>query len=286
MAAFQPVDTGRGHGDAPPIQRLHRLGRQPAAAHGSRLFHPRQQRGLPAPCKIPPQRPAHLLTGQRQRRCRQLPPIGAVLPLHRDLREQPPDALHHKRRQQLPARAVRHRPRHRQRRRRLRQARIDVLQFRAERVKCGVRQQDAPLLQKLPLLGVQQPAPRLHRGQHVVVGAQQKQMPHRMPVVPRDGRHLHLIQRGGNGSHGVLAQHQPQQAGKLLPVHLYVAQQLHELVQHAAEDAPQLAVLLRQLHLSSVVQCRRLGFQCLRHSRVLRKPVKRFRFIPYCFTGL
>ena len=74
-----------------------------------------------------------------------------------------------------------------------------------------------------------------------------------MPVIPGEGRHLHLIQRGGDGGHGVLAQHQPQQAGKLLPVHLHIPQQLHELIQHIAEDAPQLAVLLRKLHLPIVV---------------------------------
>ena len=63
-------------------------------------------------------------------------------------------------------------------------------------------------------------------------------MPHRMPVVPGEGCHLHLIQRGGDSGHGVLAQHQPQQAGKLLSVHLHIPQQLHELIQHIAEDAP------------------------------------------------
>ena len=285
MAAFQPVDAGRGHGDAPPVQRLHRLRRQPAPAHGPGLLHPCQQRRLPVLREVPPQRPARLLPRQCQRRRRQLPPIAAVLPLDGHLRKDPGDAPHREGRQQLTARPVRHRPRHRQGRRGLGQTRIDVLQFRAEGIERGIGQQNAPLLQKRPLLRIQQAAPLLHRGQHIVVGPQQKEVPHRVPVVSGDGRHLHLIQRGGDGGHGVLAQHQPQEAGELLPVHLHVPQQLHELIQHTAEDAPQLPVLLRQLHLPVVIQRRRLPFQCLRDARRLGKPVKHFRFIPHRFTG-
>ena len=146
MAAFQPVDTGGRHGDTPPVQRLHRLPRELAPSHGPSLLHPREQRLLPVLGEVLPQRAARLLTCQRQRRRRQLTPVAAVLPVDGHLRKQPRDARHHEGGQQLAAHPVRYRPRHRQRRRGLGEAGIDILQFRAERVKGGVGQQDAPLL--------------------------------------------------------------------------------------------------------------------------------------------
>ena len=56
----------------------------------------------------------------------------------------------------------------------------------------------------------------------------------------------HPVQGDGDGTHVVLGQHQPEQGGKLLQLHGSLSQQLGTLLQAAADDLPQLAVLLRQ----------------------------------------
>ena len=54
------------------------------------------------------------------------------------------------------------------------------------------------------------------------------------------------VQGDGDGTHVVLGQHQPEQQGKFLQLHGGVPQQQGALLQTAAEDVPQLPVLLRQ----------------------------------------
>ena len=111
----------------------------------------------------------------------------------------------------------------------------------------------------------------------MVVGAQQEKVRHRVAVVPVQRADLHLIQRSRYGGHGVLAQRQPQQTGELLALHLRVAQQLHELIQHIAEDAPQLGVFLRRLYLPLLPQLLFPLLQHLRRTGAFRKSVKHFR---------
>ena len=84
----------------------------------------------------------------------------------------------------------------------------------------------------------------------MVVGPQQKQPLHRVPVVAGQLADLHLIQRRRDGPHAVLGQHQPQKPGKFLAGELHLPQDLRHLIQYAAQDPPQLAVFLRQLGLS------------------------------------
>ena len=114
----------------------------------------------------------------------------------------------------------------------------------------------------------------------MVIGTQQKQTLNTVPVVAGDLADLHLIQRGRDRTHAVLGQHQTQQTGELLAVHFAVAQNLHKLVQHAAQDLPQLAVFLRQLCLSAGKQFLHHSFQRLRHAAVLGKMIKGLGLFP------
>ena len=152
---------------------------------------------------------------------------------------------------------------------------VDVLQLVIQRVEGGVGQGDIPLGQRLPVVAVQHAAVPVDLGQQVVVGAQQEQDADAVAVVAGDLADLHLIQRGGDGAHAVLGQHQPQQAGEFLAVQLRVRQNFHELIQHAAEDLPQLGVFLRQLYLSRRQQCVGLVPQRLRHTGSRREFVQR-----------
>ena len=69
-----------------------------------------------------------------------------------------------------------------------------------------------------------------------------------MAVIPGNLADRYLIQRHRNRSHAVLRQNQPEQPLKLIGAELFVPQYLHELIQHAAENFPQLSGLLRLLH--------------------------------------
>ena len=279
VALPHPVHPGCGHPHPGAVQGLHRRRGQPSPPQLSGPLHGRQRPGvLLSPGKVPPQRAAHLLTGllQRHRRGQQT----HRLPLRHQARKQPLQPPHHKGGPQLSAAVIRHRIAHRQMLRLLGQTGIDVLQFVVQRVKGRIRQQNVSLLQNLPLLRLQQAVARRRLGQHMVVGPQQKQPLHRVPVVAGQLADLHLIQRCRNGPHAVLGQHQPQKPGKFLAGELHLPQNLRHLIQYAAQDPPQLAVFLRQLGLSLPQQllCRLL--QALRHAGLLGKYVKHFRFIP------
>ena len=119
----------------------------------------------------------------------------------------------------------------------------------------------------------------------MVIGAQQEQVLYRVAVVARQRADLHLVQRGGYGGHGILAQRQPQQPGKFLAVHLRVAQQLHKLIQHIAKDMPYLSVFLRCLCLPGIQQFLLPPLQYLRCTGILSKSVKRFCLTPNGFIG-
>ena len=141
--------------------------------------------------------------------------VAAVLPGHTQPGKQLFHPLHHKGGPQLSAVVIRHRIAHRQMLRRLGQTGIDVLQFVFQRVKGRIRQQNVPLLQNLPLLRLQQAVARRRLGQHMVVGSQQEQALHPVPVVAGDLADLHLVQGGRDGAHAVLGQHQSEQPLKL-----------------------------------------------------------------------
>ena len=286
MAGLDLVQPGGRHGHRTAVQAAHRLRRQPSPAHSPGRRHAIQHCTLPVFPEIAPQRTLRAASRQRQRRSGQLTAVAAGLLLHLYRREQLPYALHHKGRQQSRSRLVPGGPRHRQALRGLGQRGVDVLQLAAQVVEIRVRQGDALLLQKLPLLAVQNARVGRHRGQHAVVGPQQEQVLHRVAVVPGQRGDLHLVQRSRDGGHGVLAQRQPQQPRELLAVQLRIAQPLHELIQHLAEDVPQLGVLLRRLHIAALLQRLRPLLQYLRRTRQLRKRVKHFRLTPCSFMLL
>ena len=98
-----------------------------------------------------------------------------------------------------------------------------------------------------------------------------------MAVVARNFAHAHLIECRRDGADAVLRQNEPQQPRKLLSADLLSAENLHELVEHVAEDLPQLCTLLRELHLAARHLLRGLLLQRLRRAGALRKCVKGFR---------
>ena len=84
----------------------------------------------------------------------------------------------------------------------------------------------------------------------------------------------HPVQGDGNGAHVVLGQHQPEQGSKLLQLHGSLSQQLGALLQTAADDLPQLAVLLGQGGLLPLPQGGHPLLQPLRKADILQKAVK------------
>ena len=137
--------------------------------------------------KITPQRTAGPLSRQCQRCRRQSAAVRAVFPLYFHLREQLADTLYHKGRQQFRP------PTHR---RRTRTRSVSPLagpgRHRYSAAHCSAgrtwrRTARFPAAAKLTLLFVQYTAALLHRGQHMVIGAQQEKMPHCMAVISRQG---------------------------------------------------------------------------------------------------
>ncbi|MPN27875.1 hypothetical protein SDC9_175309 [bioreactor metagenome] len=106
-----------------------------------------------------------------------------------------------------------------------------------------------------------------------------------MAVVPGDLAGGHLIQRGRNGPHAVLRQQQPKQPCEGLRVHGLVPQNFHELVQHVAEDSPQLARLLRRLQFTLFAKSLHLAFQRGLKVQCLHKTVKRSYLLTHCLSG-
>ena len=242
-------------------------------------FHGGQRRRIPGLLlKIAPQRLVR--SGGAQGRGRKRQTVGPVLVPHLHPGKQQRRALHHKGGPQLRAGHIGNGPADVQPLRRLDKAGVNILQFVVQRVKGGVRQGDLPLLQGLPVIAVQNAAVPVDPGQQMVVGPQQKQHPDTVAVIAGDLADLHLIQRGGNGAHAVLGQHQTQQSGKFRTVQFRVTQNLHKLIQHVAEDLPQLGVFLRQLHLSRLQQRVRLIPQGVRHTGGRREIVQRPGLIP------
>ncbi|CDC67992.1 unknown [Oscillibacter sp. CAG:155] len=139
--------------------------------------------------------------------------------------------------------------------------------------------------QSVPVIVVEDAAALPHAGQHMVIGAQQKEIPGSVAVVAGDLRDADLIQRDGDGAHAVLGQHLPQQPGELVQLHGLVPKDLHELIQHAAEDLPQLSRLLRILEPASRRLLLHLFFQRGLKPQRLQKRVKAVYFLPSCFPS-
>ena len=142
------------------------------------------------------------------------------------------------------------------------------------------REPDIVLLQRDALLLPQHAGAALHRGQHAVGRAEQEQRAHRVAVVARHLGEVHAIERRGDRADAVLRQDQPQEPRKLLAVDGGVAQDLHELIQHAAEDRPQLRGLLRALGVAGLKQALRLLLQSFRQLHILQIPIERRDLLP------
>ena len=145
-------------------------------------------------------------------------------------------------------------------------------------------QLNAPLGQLVPVVVVQNAAVLARVRQYVVIGPQQEEILRRVAVVPGDLADGHLVQGHGNGPHAVLGQHLAKQAGKFVQLHELIAQNLHELVQHAAENLPELGRLLRVLEPSGLRLGPQLGFQGVLQVQFLHKTVKGIRFLTRCFS--
>ena len=108
----------------------------------------------------------------------------------------------------------------------------------------------------------------------MVVGPQEEEVLGGVAVVPGDAGNLDLVQRDGNGAHAVFRQHLPEKAGELLQLHRLVPHDLHKLVQHAAEDLPQLGGLLRLLEAARFGLDIHLAFQSVLKAQLLHEIVE------------
>ena len=213
------------------------------------------------------------------RRCQAIGPCQ-MLPLHPHRREQGQQPVHHEGGPQLRSGDVRRRIADHQSLRGLGQGGVEVLELDAHLLHAAGGQTDAPLGQLLPVVVVEDAAALAHGRQHVVVGPQEEQVLVRVAVVPGDLGDGHLVQRHRDGAHAVLAGHLPQQAAELVGLHGLVPQDLHELVQDAAEDLPQLGGLLRLLEAARVRLGPHLGLQGVLEVQLLEKAVKDIHFSP------
>ena len=130
------------------------------------------------------------------------------------------------------------------------------------------------LTQLVPVVVIQNAAALSRVRNNMVVDAKEEQVFHGVAVVAGDLADGDLIQRDGDGAHAVLGQDLTEQPGEGLQVHGLVAQDLHKLVQHTAEDIPKLGGLLRRLQPPRL----RLGLHlCLQggaEAQTLQKRVK------------
>ena len=104
-----------------------------------------------------------------------------------------------------------------------------------------------------------------HRRDSPVVRPQQEHRP--VPLVSQPGHFasVHPVQRHRDGTHVVLREYQREQSGELLQLHGGIPQDLGALFQTAAQNVPQLGVLLRQGGLIPLLQflgplCQTLGY--------------------------
>ena len=92
----------------------------------------------------------------------------------------------------------------------------------------------------------------------------------------------HPIQGHRNAPHIVLREDQAEQGGKLLQLHGTLIQLYRTLLQPAAQNRPQLPVLLRQGWLFPAPQLRNPLFQAFRQPNFLQKIVKGNCLTPSC----
>ena len=296
MAGLVLVHPGGGHGHPPPIEGVHRRAGEPPPLHAGGPLHPLHQGGVfrqgaqGRPGLGEPPRQLQGGPGGRQ-------PEGAVQPplLHPPgLREQEIQlGLEEGGPPLLPVRPGR------------RPAQIEApLGQGAGLVDDGhlpvqlVGQPGGQLQpvggQQAPVVVVEQARRRRGGGDGPVVRPQQEH--HRAGPVGQAGHvaHIHPVQGHGDGAHVVLGEHQGKELGELVQLHGGVPQNLGALLQAAAEDLPELGILLRQRGLPPAVQLLGALGQPLRHPRRLQKgveggrlpPARLVRVLPQALQGL
>ena len=114
---------------------------------------------------------------------------------------------------------------------------------------------------------------RGHRRDGPVVRPQQKHRPVAFVGQPGHLPGVYPVQGNGDGAHVVLGEHQSKEPGKFLQLHGGVPQNLGALLQTAAQDVPQLGVLLRQSGLVPLPQLHGPLRQPLGHPDGLQKAV-------------
>ena len=73
-----------------------------------------------------------------------------------------------------------------------------------------------------------------------------------MAVVARHLGKAHLIERDRDGADGILREHKAHQSRKLLRVKPRLPKHFHKLIEHIAENVPELRELLRPLRISAL----------------------------------
>ena len=289
MAAAQTLRPGGGHGKPAAIKGLNGGGRKAPPLHGGSTTHGIQI-GLIRPFffkKLPKFSSWHC-AGCLQRRLNSCQAVLLVISffLDIDLRKKLFDPVHHKGRPQLRAGNICHRITKRQSFGRLCQSGIQGLKFDAHPLHAAGSQLHTKLRQLIPVIVGQNAAALSRIGDHMVVHSQEEQVFHSMPVISSDLTDGNLVQGYRDGTHTVLGQDLTEQTGKLLQIHGLTAQNLHELVQYAAKDIPQLRCLLRHLQTPCLSLGVHLGFQGRSKAQPLHEGVKLFHFLPCGFRSL
>ena len=234
-----PLQPGGGHGGAFAVQRPHRSGGQRSPPQPGGPLHTCQPPGENRLLReVTPQRPAGNRCLQRRNRSCQTVVSPAPLLLYPQSRKQRPQAPCHKGGTKLRSGHVCHRIAHRQSLRGLRQGGVKILQLNTHTLHTGGSQLNAPLMEFIPVILIQDTSAPSWVRENMVIGSKEKQVLCRVPVVPGDLADRHLVQGYRNRTHAVLSHHLPKQPGKLIQFHRLAVQYLHKLVQHPTEDLP------------------------------------------------
>ena len=276
VAGFILIHPGGRHGHPLAIETVHRRGGQVPSLPAARPVQPLHRRGVlwqlgqgvvgrPAPPRL-------LQSGQRGRQAEG--PLEVLLPLNPQIGEQQLEPLRQKTGAALLPRGALAGP-----------ADDEPLcgpgTGEVDRGHLPV-QQLLPALVQLQAVGGQQGAVVVgqqarglgHHGDGLVVRPQEKEHLHRMTRLAGGLPRRHPVQGDGDGPHIILGQHQPEQSGKLVQLHGGILQLGGALLQAAAQDGPQLPVLLRQGGLVPAAQLLHPLLQALGQADLLQKTVK------------
>ena len=276
VAGFDLVDAAGGHAEGLAVQRAHRPFAEAASGHVLGPVHGRK--GVPAVLPLRQEIPQGARSAARGLQCRlnscQAKSLVNLFLFNLQSGEQAPQPPHHKGGAKGRAIPVGGGIGHPKSLCGLHQGGIDVLELQRHFLHAVGGQADAALQQRLPVLLGEDPRLPTGSRQDVVVGPQEEQHLHLVPVVHGQLREGHLIQRRRDGAHAVLAHHQLQQAHKFLPAHRAIPQDLHKLIHDAAQQLPNLPVFVCQLQLSPLPEPVRFVLQLLGKSDLLQEGIE------------